>query len=189
MIKPWPEISRKPAGDFRIFTIHSEMRQSPRTGKTHDFYIIDCTNWVNVIALTPDDRMVMIEQFRLGSNTVELEVPGGMMDPHEDSPVVTGLRELREETGYEGDHSEIIGEIFPNPAIMNNTCYTLLVRNCVQRHPITLDHGEDIITKLVPVRDIPGLVASGRIRHSLVVVALYYFDLWEKSAQRDASSA
>ena len=83
----------------------------------------------------------------------------------------------------------MLGEIFPNPAIMNNTCHTVLVRNCVLRHPVEFDPGEDIITRLVPVAEIPGLVASGKIRHSLVVVALYYFELGQREERRAGTPA
>ena len=107
MIKPWPKISSKPVGDFRIFTIRTDLKVSPRTGREHDFYVIDSVNWVNVIAVTPDEKLVMVEQYRHGSNTVELEIPGGMMDPGETLPLATGLRELREETGYEGSFAAL----------------------------------------------------------------------------------
>ncbi len=177
MIKPWPVISSKPSGDYRIFKIRTDRRQSPRTAAEHDFFVIDCPNWVNVIALTPDDQLVMIEQFRVGSNTVELEIPGGMIDRTDSDPVAAGVRELREETGYEGTGAEILGEIFPNPAIMSNTCYTVIVQNCELKHPTEFDPGEDLITRLVPVNELRELVASGKIRHSLVTVALYYLDL------------
>src|SRR5215471_6740945 len=99
MIKPWDKISSESVGDYRIFTIRSDRKISPRTGQEHDFYVIDTVNWVNVIALTPDRQLVMIEQYRHGSNTVELEIPGGMMDATDASPEATGERELREETG------------------------------------------------------------------------------------------
>ncbi|MBI3850866.1 MAG: NUDIX hydrolase [Verrucomicrobia bacterium] len=180
MIKPWPRIASKPAGDFRIFTIRDEQKRSPRTGEPHDFYVIDCVNWVNVIATTSDQQLVMIEQYRHGTDTVELEIPGGMMDAHENSPVATGLRELREETGYEGQNARLIGEIFPNPAIMSNTCYTVLVENCELKHPTEFDHGEDMINRLMPIAEIPRLIADGRIRHAMVVVALYHFELWRR---------
>jgi ADP-ribose pyrophosphatase len=78
---------------------------SPRTGKEHDFYVLDSVNWVNVIAITPDQQLVMVEQYRHGSNTVELEIPGGMMDAGETDPVATAVRELREETGYAGENA------------------------------------------------------------------------------------
>lgn len=179
-IKPWKKIGSQPVGKFRIFSIRSDLVVSPRTQQTHDVYVIDCVNWVNVIALTPDRQLVMIEQYRHGSQTVELEIPGGMVDAYDASPVAAGIRELREETGYEGRNPRLLGRVFPNPAIMSNTCFTVIVENCQCRHPVKFDHGEDLATRLVPLADLPQLVASGKIQHSLVVVALYYFDLWQR---------
>lgn len=184
MIKPWPKINSTPAGDFRIFTIRSDRKVSPRTGREHDFYVIDCVDWVNVIALTPDQQIVMIEQYRHGSDTVELEIPGGMIDARDASAVAAGMRELREETGYEGENPRIIGQIYPNPAIMSNTCFTLLVENCRLKHPVEWDHGEDLVTRLMPVAEIPQLVGTGKIRHSLVAVALYHFELWQRGVAK-----
>jgi 8-oxo-dGTP pyrophosphatase MutT (NUDIX family) len=177
MIKPWEKLGSKAAGDFRIFTIRSEKKRSPRTLKDHDFYVIDCVNWVNVIALTPDDELVMVEQYRHGSDTIELEIPGGMMDSTDASPEATASRELKEETGYVGANARIIGEVFPNPAIMSNTCYTVLIENSGCRHEVQFDQGEDLVTRLVPAREIPELVKRGKIKHSLVVAALYSFEL------------
>jgi 8-oxo-dGTP pyrophosphatase MutT (NUDIX family) len=107
-----------------------------------------------------------------------------MMDAGDASPEATATRELREETGYESQNPVVIGEVFPNPAIMSNTCYTVMVENCICRHPVQFDQGEDLITRLVPIADIPELVASGSIRHSLVVVALYSFELWQRGFRR-----
>lgn len=180
MIQPWRKTGSQPAGDFRIFTIRSDRKISPRTGQTHDFFILDSVDWVNVIAVTPDQRLVMVEQYRHGTDTIELEIPGGMMDAGETSPVETGARELREETGYSGSPAHVIGKIFPNPAIMSNTCHTVLVENCELKHAVEFDHGEDLITRLVPVADLPQLVAGGKVRHALVVVALYHFELWRR---------
>src|SRR5439155_17998112 len=101
-------------------------------------------------------------------------------DAGDASPVGTAVRELREETGYEGESPRLIGQIFPNPAIMSNVCYTVMLENCRCVHPVDFDHGEDLITRLVPVADIPQMVATGKIQHSLVVVALYYFELWQR---------
>ena len=181
MLKPWDKISSQPLADYRIFRLRTDRAISPRTRQPHDFIVIDSVNWVNVIATTPDDQLVMIEQYRHGSGTVELEIPGGMMDSHDRSPEAAGIRELREETGYAGENPRIIGEIFPNPAIMSNTCFTILIENCRCIHPVEFDHGEDLITRLVPIPEIPGLVAVGKIKHSLVVVGLYYFELWRKN--------
>jgi 8-oxo-dGTP pyrophosphatase MutT (NUDIX family) len=180
-VKPWEQVSTKKVGDFRVFTIRSDLKVSPRTGQEHDFYVIESVNWVNVLALTREGKLVMIEQYRHGSNTVELEIPGGMMDADDSSPLEAGLRELREETGYEGSRAEVIGQIFANPAIMSNICYTVLVQDCELKHAIELDGGEDLATLLVEPKDIPDLMRSGRIGHSLVAVALYHFELWRQS--------
>jgi 8-oxo-dGTP pyrophosphatase MutT (NUDIX family) len=179
MIEPWKRSGSKPLADFRLFTIRADAKQSPRTGQTHDFYVIDTVNWVNVVAVTPQNELVMVEQYRHGSDTVELELPGGMMDPEDVSPVAAGLRELREETGYEGDgaRARIIGAFYPNPALMSNTCYTVLVENCRLAGQIKLDQTEDVLTRLAPAGEVAAMVSSGQIRHSLVVAALYYFEL------------
>jgi ADP-ribose pyrophosphatase len=180
VVEPWPKVGSRKVGDYRIFRLRSDIRRSPRTGQEHDFYVLETVDWVNVVAVTPDEHLVMVEQFRHGSDTVELEIPGGMMDLEDGSPLVSGVRELREETGYEGVNPVIIGQIFPNPAIMTNRCFTLMVEECELKHPLFLDHSEDIVTRLVPARDIPEMIRAGQIRHSLVVVALYHYDLWRQ---------
>lgn len=184
MIQPWKKIRSKISGDFRIFKIRTDTKISPRTGKEHDFYVLDSVNWVNVIAATPNQQLVMVEQYRHGSNTVELEIPGGMMDAGETDPVATAVRELREETGYEGDHPRLLGRIHSNPAILSNVTYTVLIENCRLKHAVEFDHGEDLVTRLVPVAEIPQLVADEKIGHSLVVVALYHFDLWQRRIKK-----
>ena len=187
MIKPWKTIRSTPVGDFRIFKIRTDICVSPRTGKEHDFFVLESVNWVNVIALTPDQKLVMVEQYRHGSRTVELEVPGGMMDPHETDPVATAVRELREETGYVGENARLLGRVQSNPAILTNVTYTVLIENCRLVHGVDFDHAEDLETRLMPVTEIPKLVADERIGHSLVVVALYHFDLWQRGIKKLAA--
>lgn len=174
---PWPLLSSRAAGDFRIFRVRSDLKRSPRTGREHDFFVLEAPDWVNVIAVTPDDRLVMVEQYRHGTNAVELEVPGGVMDATDASPLETAVRELREETGYAGGVPRLLGGIAANPAILSNTCHTVLVPGCAPGQGVQFDPGEDLVTRLVPLADVPGLIAAGRIRHSLVVVAWYHYEL------------
>jgi hypothetical protein len=58
--------------------------------------------------------------------------------------------------------------------------FTVLIENCRLQHELSWDHSEDLTTRLVPVAELPKLVAEEKIGHSLVVVALYYFDLWRR---------
>jgi 8-oxo-dGTP pyrophosphatase MutT (NUDIX family) len=180
MIQPWRQLSSRLREDYRVFSVREARKVSPRTGREHDFFILDCSPWVNVVALTPERQMVLIEQYRHGSNTVELEIPGGVMDAADASPEAAGCRELAEETGYEGEQPVIVGQVFPNPAIMSNRCHTVLVRNCRLARPAQLDQAEDLLTRLVPMEQVEELVATGQIRHALMVAALYQFGLWWK---------
>ena len=184
MIKPWKQISSTLIGDFRVFKLRSDVKISPRTGREHNFYVLDSVDWVNVVAVTPDQQLVMVEQYRHGSNTVELEIPGGMMNPGETDPVATGVRELREETGYEGENARVLGRVWSNPAILSNRTHTVLIENCRLKHEVKFDSGEDLETRLVPAAEAPRLVADGKISHSLVVVALYHFDLWRRGIKK-----
>ena len=109
MIQPWKTKSTKQLANYRIATVSSAIRTNPRTQRDHEFYVMNCPDWVNILAITPNEEMVMVEQFRHGTNTVDLEIPGGVMDPEDDSALVTGIRELREETGYEGVDARILG--------------------------------------------------------------------------------
>jgi ADP-ribose pyrophosphatase len=182
MLETWKNIASRPLGDFRIFKLRNDEKVSPRTGKHCDFFILESVDWVNVVAITTKQELVMVEQYRHGSNTVELEIPGGMMDPHEKDPVATGTRELREETGYEGTSSRALGWVWANPAIMTNRSHFVLVEGCELKHSCELDHGEDIVTRLIPVSEIPTLIATGKVRHPHVVCALSHYELTRRNA-------
>ena len=182
-IQPWPDLGSQSVGNFRIFQLRSVRRRSPRNGVERDFYVMDCADWVNVIAITAENELVLVEQFRHGVAAVELEVPGGIMDPGEIDPVAAGLRELREETGYVGEGGIEIGCVLPNSAIQSNRCRTVLVRNCRRVGALELDDSEDIAVRLVPVSEMASLVTGGRVRHSLAVAALYHYELWVRASR------
>jgi len=179
-LTPWPLKDSRCAGDYNIFKVRSDRRTSPRTGDEHEFFVIESVDWCNVVALTPENQLVMVEQYRQGTDLIELELPGGMIDPGE-GPLETAVRELREETGYAGDAPESGGFVYANPAIMNNKVHTAVIRNAISQHDTQLDAGEDLITRLVPLREIPKLVDNGTIGHSLMVAALFRFQISENA--------
>jgi ADP-ribose pyrophosphatase len=172
MIKKWEIQTSKVDRDYRVFRVRVDCAVSPRTGHTADFSTIESNNWVNVIPLTEDDRVVMIRQYRHGSREVTLEIPGGLVE--ESDPREAALRELAEETGYTGSEVTLLGAVNPNPALFNNLCSTYLVKKAVRTAETSLDPDEDIDVVLIPLNQIPSLIAAGTISHALVVVAFHY---------------
>jgi 8-oxo-dGTP pyrophosphatase MutT (NUDIX family) len=126
--------------------------------------------------VTPDGQVVLIRQFRHGVEEVTLEIPGGMVDEGEADPSETARRELLEETGYEAAEMVPIGVVAPNPAFLDNRCYTFLARDVRQVSAPQFDGTEYIELELAPLETIPELIRGGRISHALVVAAFYHLD-------------
>jgi ADP-ribose pyrophosphatase len=176
MSRPWEKTATRLLADFRIFRLREDRRVSPRTGAEHPFLVLEGPDWVNVIALTDEERVVLIRQFRFGREAVTLEIPGGMIDPGE-GPLEAAARELREETGYEAARWTALGSIEPNPAIQGNRCFTFLAEGARLVGPAQLDEKEDIAVETRPLGEVARLLADGTIAHALVAVAFQKLDL------------
>jgi ADP-ribose pyrophosphatase len=163
-----PERSaRTTVGDHGVFRVDRLTYPSlPR-----DIFVFEVPDWCNVIAETADGQLVMIWQYRFGTDQLSLEIPGGVLDPGEE-PMAAARRELREETGYDADSFELLSVVEPNPALQNNKCWTFLARNARLVGETSFDELEDLELVLVPKDDIAKIVDDGTVTHALVVVAL-----------------
>lgn len=170
-VLPWETSPAEPLLETRIFTVHQRRARSRQSNKEGAFVYLDAPDWVNVVAVTADDHIVMIEQYRHGLDRVTLEIPGGMVDPGE-SPLEAGIRELREETGYAGGEAELIGRISPNPAIQTNWCHTVRVQGVARVGTQQLEGNEEIAIVRVPLTQVRPLIQTGVIHHALVVAGL-----------------
>jgi 8-oxo-dGTP pyrophosphatase MutT (NUDIX family) len=170
----WTKLSEKILTATRIFDLRSALYRHPVRQTEKDFYVVHSPDWVNVLALTPDHQLVLVNQFRFGIDTFSLEIPGGVIDLGED-PVDAGLRELREETGYVGTGARLIGSVHPNPAIQSNRCHLVLVENVRRSAELDWDPDEEIEVLIAPVDQVYEWAQSGKITHSLVLDALLFF--------------
>ncbi len=174
----WRRESSEQLADCRVFRVRRDVNLNPRNGRAHDFYVIEAPDWINVVPLTPAGEVVLIEQYRHGTDEITLEIPGGMVDPGE-TPRESAARELLEETGYEATELVALGRTRPNPAIQNNWIHTFLARDVQYRGEPRFDGTEHTVVRLVPLARIPSLIAEGRITHSLVVVGFHWLALHE----------
>ncbi len=166
-LRKWRRIRTEPAGSYRILDVMKVTLEDGAGKPRGEAFTIHSGDWCNVIAVTPDDQVVMVWQYRFGSESIGLEIPGGVIDPGE-SPEHAARRELREETGYEADSFELLLAIEPNPAIQDNRCYTFVARGARPTGATGFDAQEELETTLLPVGRLAELLDSGQVTHALV---------------------
>ena len=178
---PWPLLSETTLAHYGVFEVRRDVARSPRTGLPHDFVVLDGPDWVNVVALTGEDEIVLVRQYRHGTRSETLEIPGGGVERGEE-PLEAAKRELREETGYASDDWTCLGAVQPNPAIQTNSCHTFLARGARKVGEPEPDAGEDLQVEKRAVSEMEELFRSGAIRHALVHAAFLWYLLRQPPA-------
>ena len=180
MIKNWLRIKDKVLSETRIFSLMEVLDRSPYNNKEHAFSVIDSPDWVNLVPVTDQGEIVMIRQYRHGSQQVTLEIPGGMIDAGEE-PVAAAMRECQEETGYIADHVSPLGVLNPNPALFGNRLHTFFGHVVDIDEKIQVSETEKTEVELVPLSQIRRHLLDGTIDHALVCATLWRFlDQWDK---------
>jgi 8-oxo-dGTP pyrophosphatase MutT (NUDIX family) len=173
-VAPWPELERETLADCRIFTVERSIAASPLDGSKHDYYRLCTSDYVQIVPVTADDDVVMVRQYRHGSSSLTLEIPGGLIDPGED-PADAAMRECLEETGYEAPRVHAMSVQRPNPAMQNNRLFAFFARGVRRVAEIQNTEREQTEVELVPLAAVADQLRAGRIDHSLVAAALWQF--------------
>lgn len=188
-MRSWRVAGRETLFSHRLFDLRRESLVA-ETGivATREALTLDAPSWVNVIALLPGARLLLVRQWRYGIGAPTLEIPGGMVEDEE--PLVAAGRELFEETGYRAGRLTYLGEVEPNPAFITNRCLTFVAEDLVRVGEPEGDGEEELVVEIVAGAEIPGLIVSGAIRHALVVAAFYLFEhAWPEAGESSGSAA
>ena len=175
----WKLIRSETGPDLQIFKVRYDWLENPRNDAQLRATILETADWINIIAVTPEGKVVVVKQYRFGNRQVTTEIPAGLMEAGE-SPQEAAVRELREETGYTSQDWEYLGWVEPNPAFHNNRCHQWLAKEAVKTHPTEQDESEDVLFFEMSVDEIKSEIKAGRMRNSLILLSLSrVFDIWE----------
>ena len=172
-IPPFSLERKAKVGNYRVFdVIHSDVKAHDGSVRG-DVFTFEMPDWVTVVPITPSGDVLLLWQWRFGTEAFELETPGGVVDKDE-APRETARRELLEETGYVAKRIEPLGVFAPNPALENNRCHAFVAEVDEEPHSArdTSDLLEEIELVRVSASELPYLLDEGQIRHALVVASL-----------------
>jgi 8-oxo-dGTP pyrophosphatase MutT (NUDIX family) len=173
-IHDWKKLSSETLAETRFFKLRADRCELPDGRIMPRYYVMEFPDWVNVVAITDDDQIILVEQYRHASGLVHLEIPGGSTNPGAtpEDPEAAARRELLEETGYEPRETRLIASHFPNPAMQMNRMHTYLALGCRKVAEPNLDPFEDLRVKTMPLDEAVKRALSGRIDHSIVAASL-----------------
>lgn len=153
-VRPWRRTGTRTLIRDRWIHLRADAWEMAGGRVLDPWYMLEWKDWVHVVALTDDDRLVLVRQFRPGVGAPVLELPGGIMEPGETDPLAAGRRELREETGFDGAELRLVATLSPEPAHASNRVHFVLALGVAEAGTQRLDPGEEIATELHPVADV-----------------------------------
>lgn len=170
----WKTLSSEYLFRDNWFTVRKDRCERPDGVIIEPYYVYEFPDWVCAVALTREGKVVMEKQYRHGIGLTAYELPGGCVDPTDQSLEEAIARELKEETGYSFDSFEYLGKTCANPSTNNNWMHFFLARGGVLTQSQQLDDGEDIDVQLFSIDQLRELIQSNQIIQAMHVTACYY---------------
>ena len=173
MVTPWRVVSSRSVIADRWIDVRADDCMTAGGKSISPYYVLRYPDWVHMVALTPDHRLVLVEQYRHGAGLIVLELPGGAIDPADPDPEAAGRRELLEETGFTATHWRSVSSFYANPATHTNRVHTVLATGCTRACDPELEDGEEGLTvRCLPVAEVRAGLLAGILQQSMQVGAL-----------------
>jgi ADP-ribose pyrophosphatase len=170
----WLRLRSETGPHIKLFQVRYDWMRNPRNGAEERMVILEGRDSANVVALTPDNQVLLIRQYRFGIGADTLELPGGLMEAGEE--LQAGVtRELAEETGHTSDVWEYLGKVPSNPVFMDSYIHHWVARNVVCSTSPDLDDGEAVELVFLPLEKVLDMLLSGAFEHPHTVTALLRF--------------
>ncbi len=180
---PWKVLTREYLARELWYTVRVDRVELPSGNVIPKYWVNEYPPWVNAVALTDDDRVVLIRQYRHGIGQVHFEIPAGTTDPEDTSLERAARRELLEETGYGGGRWSPLMTLSANPALQNNLAYTFLAEGVSLQAAPAPEASEDIRVHLVPLAQLEALIDRGGFLQALHIAPLQCLLLqWRRRA-------
>lgn len=154
-------------------TLRVDKLEMPNGNIKEEYYVLEYPTWVNMVALTEDNQIIFVKQYRHGAGQIMVELPAGVVEENED-PEIAARRELLEETGYAFDQITYVCELFANPATSGNITYTYLLTGGRKVQEQDLDPSEDIEVVLMELEEAKQFLFENKIGQALHSSALFY---------------
>ena len=169
----WKTLSSKYIHKSAWATLRVDECEMPDGRIMPDYYVLEYANWVNAVAITEDNKVLMVRQYRHAANIVSLEIPGGVIESGE-APERAIQRELLEETGYLFEDIEFLCTLFANPSTANNHTYCYLAKGGKKVQEQDLDEHEEVIVEQYTIPEVKQLLADNKIAQALHCSGLFY---------------
>ncbi|MDR4306071.1 NUDIX hydrolase [Chelatococcus sambhunathii] len=173
MTRHWTTVSSRTVLSDRWIDVRADSCRTASGVPVEPYYVLSYPDWVHVVALTAEDEIVLVRQYRHAVAETVLEVPGGAVDASDADLAQAARRELVEETGFDADEFQAVSTLYPNPAIQTNRVHVFLARNARRCGEQRLDLGEEGMEALtIPVGDVVGRLADGLLGQSMHAAAV-----------------
>ena len=165
-LRPWKTLKSEMVIDHKWYKLRRDEVELPGGQVLDDYFVSVRPDVVLTFPLTADNQVIFVRQYKHAAGEILLELPGGVIDDHEQDPREAAIREMLEETGYTSGEVEPLLEIIDNPTNDTNRIYFFLARNVQQVAEQDLDETEDIEVLKVPLEEVESMVLNGQIKVS-----------------------